>query len=633
MKLRYNLIALSLLGVMAVSCDPLGDIYQEIDANASGVTKNKEEYVLTQADYESIAEAALKDAGEDETNKALANRVKTDLALNSFATADKYVPAVLKSLYPSWGEGSTVGVTYNYQEEASEQVKQFMAVSIYELTADDYKTVWGDEATMLFLSPKHAPETVLPEVLKENLPDATEGAFAVVDYKYDEKDPEYVQGQDLFSEDFNSLEDEASVDALPGWKDVVLEGTKGWQANVYKEDGCIELSAYNVGGKLDRCLITPAVAITSADAGFTFDLAMGYYKGDCLSVYVSDSYDGGDTFSEANWTEITSSLNFPKGNSGGYTDEANVGTYSLAAYNGKTVYFAFRYRGEDGVATTTIQIDNVKVTTTRMSQTNEKPYSALYQFDGSEWKAYNSEDVILITPADYDAMGNPGSHDNFSSSDKPENYLPQFMAAKYPYAQQGDSKVVLYKYYDSTSKVTSMVPDEYVYSTAWTVNKNIVTKSKETYIVSGGEWMFSPVVNVNMEKDDYQMLVEWVDENHPGYVDAKYNDSEYWFGASSNYSNFNVSLPKRRSNDPDGMLTGKSDEEAEVYLTTMVGEGVKKLLELKYPNADAQMNGLDVQYIVSTTVYDGGYFIYVFKFKSLGGGQFELTGDPEISAK
>lgn len=630
MKLRYNLMALSLLGSLMVSCNPLDDIYDDIDAKGTDVTKTKEEYVLTQADYESISKAALKDAGEDEANKALANRVKTDLALNSFATADKYVPSVLKSLYPSWGEGSSVGVTYNYQEDPSDLVKQFMAVSIYGLTNEDYQKVWGEEETMPFLSPKHAPETVLPEVLKERLPDATEGAFAVVDYKYDEKDPEVVQGEDLFSEDFNSLANDAEVATLEGWKEVVSAGAKKWQANEYKSDVCAELSAYKAGGKVDNWLITPAVKITSADAGFTFDLVQGHYKGDCLSVYVSDSYQGGD-FVESQWTNVTSSFDFPEGNPSGYPDEANAGTYALADYNGKTVYFAFRYQGEDNVATTTIQIDNVKVTTSRMSPTNEKPYSALYQYDGSVWKAYSNQEVVLVTPADYDAMGNPGSHDNFSSSDKPENYLPQFMAGKYPYAQQGDSKVVLYKYYDG--KNTTMVPDEYVYTTSWAVNQNIVTKSKEMYVFVGGKWMFSPIIPVVMVKEDYQIIVDWVAENHPGYIDAKYNDSEYWFGASVNYSNFNVSLPKRRSNDPDGVLTEKSDEEAEVYLINMVGEGAKVLLEKKYPNAEAQQNGADVYYTVSTTVYDGGYYTYVFKFKSLGGGQFELSGDPEISAK
>lgn len=628
MKFRYNLMALSLLGALMVSCDPLDDIYNEIDAKGNDVTKTKEEYVLTQADYESISAAALKDAGEDEANKALANRVKTDLALNSFATADKYVPAVLRSLYPSWGEGSTVGVTYDYQEEPSELVKQFMAVSIYGLTNDDYKKIWGEEEYVSFLSPKHAPETVLPGVLKENLPDATAGAFAAVDYKYDEKDPEYVQGEDLFSEDFNSLENDAEVAALAGWKEVVSAGTKKWQANEYNDDVCAELSAYKVEGKVDSWLITPAVKITSADAGFTFDLVQGHYKGDCLSVYVSDSYAGGD-FVESEWKNVTSSFDFPEGNPGGFPDEANAGTYVLADYNGKTVYFAFRYQGEGNVATTTIQIDNVKVTTSRMSPTNEKPYNALYQYDGSVWKPYSNEEVVMVAPADYDAMGNPGSHDNFSSSDKPEDYLPQFMAGKYPYAQQGDSKVVLYKYYDGSN--TTMIPDEYVYTTSWAVNKNIITKSKETYVFVGGKWMFSPVVSVVMAESDYQILQDWVQENHPGYIDAKYKNSEYWFGGSTHYKNFNVQLPKRRSNDPEKVLEGKTDEEAEVYLTTMIGEGMKLLLETRFPDAEAQVNGADLHYKVSATVYDGGYYTYVYTFKSLGGGQFELTGDPEIS--
>lgn len=34
MKLKYNLIAWSLLGFFAAACDPMDDIYNEIDAEA-----------------------------------------------------------------------------------------------------------------------------------------------------------------------------------------------------------------------------------------------------------------------------------------------------------------------------------------------------------------------------------------------------------------------------------------------------------------------------------------------------------------------------------------------------------------------------------------------------------------------
>ena len=113
MKLRYKLVALSLLGVAIVACDPLEDIYQEIDSEGVTVVNEKEEYVLTSADYETISKAALKDA-KTKADTALANKVKSELALNSFASGDKYIPAVLTSLYPSWGNGSTIGVTYQF---------------------------------------------------------------------------------------------------------------------------------------------------------------------------------------------------------------------------------------------------------------------------------------------------------------------------------------------------------------------------------------------------------------------------------------------------------------------------------------------------------------------------------------
>ena len=54
MKLKYNLIAWSLLGFFAAACDPMDDIYNEIDAEGTTNTQTMAEYVLTDADYETI---------------------------------------------------------------------------------------------------------------------------------------------------------------------------------------------------------------------------------------------------------------------------------------------------------------------------------------------------------------------------------------------------------------------------------------------------------------------------------------------------------------------------------------------------------------------------------------------------
>ena len=51
MKLKYNLIAWSLLGFFAAACDPMDDIYNEIDAEGTTNTQTMAEYVLTDADF------------------------------------------------------------------------------------------------------------------------------------------------------------------------------------------------------------------------------------------------------------------------------------------------------------------------------------------------------------------------------------------------------------------------------------------------------------------------------------------------------------------------------------------------------------------------------------------------------
>ena len=85
MKLKYNLIAWSLLGFFAAACDPMDDIYNEIDAEGTTNTQTMAEYVLTDADYETISSAAAKAATSD-AEKALANAVKTDKALNEIVS-------------------------------------------------------------------------------------------------------------------------------------------------------------------------------------------------------------------------------------------------------------------------------------------------------------------------------------------------------------------------------------------------------------------------------------------------------------------------------------------------------------------------------------------------------------------
>lgn len=630
MKFKYNLIALSLLGVFAVACDPMDEIYNEIDAEGTTNTRTMVEYVLTDADYETISTAAGKTAASD-VEKALASAVKTDKALNEFASAEKFVPAIIAKMLPSWEKGSSVGVTYKYQNSPSDYVLDYRTVVNTSLSNKDYENIWGEGSPVKFLSPAHAPATVLPAWLAGKYKDAAKGDLVLVDYKYDETNPEFT-GEELFSQNFESIVANEDI-VLEDWEQVALKGDRKWQGKTYSNNGYAQFSANGFNdGEVDTWLISPAVEITTKDASLSFDIKFGYYNADCFDVLVSDAYNGNGSIDIAQWTSLKDQFTFPEGLPGGYNDNfANVGKGSLAAYNGKAVYVAFRYVGEGPKAkTTTVQLDNVSISSAVLAPTNEKPYNALYQFDGTAWKAKVDSRLVVVTPADYDAMGNPGSHDNFSTSDAPENYLPQFLAQKFPYAQEGDSKAVMYKYYN---KVTTIEVDEYLFKEgAWTLNNNIELKEKVNFVNNGTTWLFDPTITKSLASEDYLILENWVKSNKDaGYMDPKYGNSEFWFGGSSYYVNFNIQLSKRRSNDPDKVVPA-DDKEAEAYLLSMVQKGIELILATEYPTVGAQVSGIDCFYIISAKVYNGlETFTYTYTFKGLGNAKFELQGEPEIA--
>lgn len=629
MKLKYNLIALSLLGVFATACDPMDEIYNEIDAEGTTNTRTMAEYVLTDTDYETISTAAGKAAASD-VEKALAAAVKTDKALNEFASAEKFVPAIIAKMLPSWEKGSSVGVTYKYQNTPSDYVVEYRTVTNTFLSDKDYEAVWGEGSPVKFLSPKYAPVTVLPAWLSSQYKDATKGDLVLVDYKYDEADPEFT-GEDLYSQDFESVVANKDI-VLEGWEQVALKGDRKWQGKTYSNNGYAQFSAKNFDdGEVDTWLISPAVEITTKEASLSFDIKFGYYNADCFDVLVSDTHDGKGLINVEQWTSLKEQFTFPDGIPDGYNDNfANVGKGSLEAYNGKTIYVAFRYVGEGPKAkTTTVQLDNVSISSAVLAPTNEKPYNALYQFDGTNWKIKVDSRLVVVTPADYDAMGSPGSHDNFSTSAAPENYLPQFLTQKFPYAQEGDSKAVMYKYYN---KVTTIEVDEYLFKGGeWTLNNNIELKEKVNFVNNGTSWLFDPTITKSLASEDYLILENWVKANKDaGYMDPKYGNSEYWFGGSSYYLNFNIQLAKRRSNDPDKVVPA-DDKEAEAYLLSMVQKGIELILATEYPTVGAQVSGIDCFYIISAKVYNGlETFTYTYTFKGLGNAKFELQGEPEI---
>ena len=252
-----------------MACDPLEDIYQEIDSEGVTVVNEKEEYVLTSADYETISKAALKDA-KTKADTALANKVKSELALNSFASGDKYIPAVLTSLYPSWGNGSTIGVTYQFQGDASELETKYANLDWTSLSDEDYIKIWGADAPVRFLSPSHGVNEI-PALLKNKFPNAVEGAYVSVDYKYASEEPSWTGSVNpVFSENFESQTKDEDIN-LKGWVQQCTVGKRTWQAKLNSGNLYAQFSANGYSdGEVVSWLVTPAIAVSSAD--FEFDI-------------------------------------------------------------------------------------------------------------------------------------------------------------------------------------------------------------------------------------------------------------------------------------------------------------------------------------------------------------------------
>ena len=93
-----------------------------------------------------------------------------------------------------------------------------------------------------------AAGTKIPGWLASQYKDAAKGDLVLVDYKYDDVDPEFT-GEDLYSQDFETVEKDKDI-VLEGWEQVTLKGDKKWQGKIYSNNGYAQFSANNFEGEV-----------------------------------------------------------------------------------------------------------------------------------------------------------------------------------------------------------------------------------------------------------------------------------------------------------------------------------------------------------------------------------------------
>ena len=147
-------------------------------------------------------------------------------------------------------------------------------------------------------------------------------------------------------------------------------------------------------------------------------------------------------------------------------------------------------RGTDPARTTTYQIDNIKVSETKVAlsvASTEKQY-VTYTFNGTAWAPATASTFVSLQPADYTAMGLP-----YISAANAPLYIPQLLSQKFPFAQEGNVKTAVYK---SGSNVTYAGATQYTFTKGVWVPNSFKSTKTEQYIYSNSGWVFDPTIKL-----------------------------------------------------------------------------------------------------------------------------------------
>lgn len=452
-----------------------------------------------------------------------------------------------------------------------------------------------------------------------------------------------VQENIIYQEDFESAVKNQPV-VVAGWQNIAETGTYTWTGKEYDGNIYAQFSANNAPGETVGWLISPEYDLTGKnDVRFDFNLKIGYYNANCLHILVSEDYDGDPAhLSTATWVEMTNKFMLPQEPTSGYSKNwALSGVVSLSAYKDKKVHVAFKYVGDGANGkTTTYQIDDVKLYTVAelsspaafavrqaSASVNSRQY-VVYEYQEGKWS--EKENVVVVAPADYEAMGLTAA--GFTEEAPAVNYLPQFMALKFPYAQSGKQMMVMYE-----SGGKTVVEVYRIEAGAWSAFNGVIVKTDQ-FINNGEIWAFDPTLTFDMETADYQALVDAVaaDPEKKIYLDEKYgSNTEWWYGANAKYNNISMAIASRKQYDAKdkGEIQDKTEEECREIFHARLQEGIAKhVLPAKFPDAEPEVKGVQMYYIVRYATY-GPRGTWQAKFKGTGKGTFEYVEGTQEEVK
>ncbi|MFY0607125.1 MAG: choice-of-anchor J domain-containing protein [Cyclobacteriaceae bacterium] len=488
MKNIFNITLIASV-MMMVACEPLGDTYDELDAQDAGLVKDFE-YTLTSSDYGSFA-----NSGDGDTLVA-ENEMFAD-----FDQAKRLVPGILAAEFSQFGSGSTAKVFFEVNE-GLEELSGLINASTLSIGGEELAAVGASAEAAGFLSPSYDVEDAIIAVLEAEIQDPEEGDIYAVGYGYASKDPIV----DFTAAGLKVVHTEGFADDIEAYTAVSLVGSAAFEYNRFFNGNAA------MGGFVDGAeqpnndwLISPTIDLSDlTGAELRFHQVINFLDvapETILKVKVASDYAGMDT--TATWTELPVDA-WPAGNS--WSEEV-WSTMDISAFDGETINIAFQYITTEILDAPTWEIGEVIVEATASVAVTEVEapiwMTDMYQFTGGDWEMM--EDIYFLTAPDYDGMGTgngqPGRFNNFSSSTSPDTYLPTFLSSKYPYAAEGDELTVLYKYFNGSTVTRG---DIYTYTGgSW-----VVSDVNLSFGFDGNSWVPDNTIKLALGFTDYQAIGE-----------------------------------------------------------------------------------------------------------------------------
>jgi hypothetical protein len=500
-----------LFGILVFSCNPMEDVYKELDANDEGLVKDFT-YTMEDTDYAIFSDENNADSMVAENNM-----------FADFDQAKRLVPRVLNDKFSYFGAGSSVNAFFEV-DGGLEELSAFINSPILYVGSEELAAVNEAAEAAGFLSPSFDVEESLIKVLDNEIQDPLEGDIVTLQYGYADADPII----DFDAAGPTIAHEEYFTNDIEAYSTFSLVGDEVWEYNQFF-NGNAAMGAFNgADAENNDWLVSPSIDLTDlTESELRFHQVINYLDvapAEILKVKVSSNFTGDVT--TATWTELTVDQ-WPAGNS--WSEEV-WSTMDISAFDGSIINVAFQLDNTNLLDGPTWEIGEVIVEAVAdvSVEVVAEPVNQrmLFSYVGGSWEVVDGIDYL--SAPDYDAMGEqsgqPGRYNNFSNDTNPDDYLPTYLNLKYPYAHEEDQLTVMYMFYNGKTVVRG---DIYTFTQgAW-----VVTEVSLNFGYDGSNWVPDNTIKYTLAFDDYTTIGNEFENSNPG-------------GSASalQYRNFDLSL-------------------------------------------------------------------------------------------